>query len=474
MSATAGALDLVLRGRNVVLPKGIAPASIHVAGGRIVRIGGFDDLPAGVPSIDAADHFVLPGLVDAHVHVNEPGRTDWEGFETATRAAIAGGVTTLVDMPLNSIPPTTTVAALETKRAAARERIHCDVAFWAGAVPENADDRADLAAAGVCGFKAFLVESGVPEFGSLSPAELETALRQLAALGALLIVHAELPGPIERARAQAAKLAAADPTAEHRRRYATYLASRPPAAEVEAIELLIRLVRESGASAHIVHLSAAEALEPIARAQRDGLPLTAETCPHYLCLASEEIADGATLCKCAPPIRDGANRERLWAGLAAGAVSLVASDHSPSPPEGKDLERGDFDRAWGGIASLGLGLPLLWHEAKRRGHGPEDLVRWMAEEPARLCGLEDRKGSITVGRDADFAVFDPLPSWRVEPSALHTRHRITPYAGRTLEGRVRTTVLRGRIVYQGGTPEPAPHGTLLERRRAPAAVTRRP
>ncbi len=449
--------DLVLRSRRAVLPDGVRAAAVHVRGEVIERVGPFDDFPAAPRRLDLGDLYLLPGLVDAHVHGNVPGRTDWEGFDTATRAAVAGGVTTIVDMPLNSVPPTTTTAALEEKRAAARGRIRCDVAFWAGAVPENGDERAALAAAGVCGFKVFLVDSGVPEFTSLSHDALEAALTQLAALGATLIAHAELPGPIERARA--AGTGAADP-----RSYATYLASRPPAAEVEAIELLIRLARTTGASIHVVHLSAADALDALAEARRDGLLVSAETCPHYLCLSSEEIADGATLCKCAPPIRDRANRERLWQGLAAGTVRMIASDHSPSPPEDKALESGDFDRAWGGIASLGLGLPLLWGEALRRGHTPDDLVRWMAEEPARLCGLDDRKGSIAPGRDADFAVFDPDASRRVEPASLLTRHRISPYVGRTLAGRLRWTVLRGQVVCEDGRVRDGAIGELLERR----------
>jgi allantoinase len=451
---------LVVRARQAVLPSGTAPATLYVEGGRFAAIWPLDaPMPEGAEEIDARELVVLPGLIDAHVHANEPGRTEWEGLESATRAAAAGGVTTIVDMPLNSLPPTTTADALEVKRAAARVRVWTDIAFWGGAIPGNGADLAKLHAAGVCGVKAFLADSGVPEFPALDEEGLAAAMDECARLGMTLLVHAELPGP----------LTAAVPGD---RRYASWLQSRPPAAEVEAIALLVRHAQRVAAAGgrarvHVVHLSAADALPLLAAAQAEGLALSAETCPHYLAFVAEEIEDGATLCKCAPPIRDAANRERLWEGLAGGTIALVASDHSPSPPEGKALDDGDFARAWGGISSLGLGLSALWTEAARRGFPPSDLARWMAAEPARLAGLDAVKGALVVGHDADFVLFDAEETWTVRPEALWTRHRITPYAGRTLRGRVRATYLRGRRIFalgEGGEGQfvgAGPRGRLL-------------
>jgi allantoinase len=449
---------LYVRARRAVLPQGERPATLVIEEGVIVRIDPIDaHYTAHDPghAIDAGESVVLPGLVDPHVHANEPGRTEWEGLETATRAAAAGGITTIVDMPLNSLPPTTTLEALKLKQEAARGKVAIDVAFWGGAVPDNADSLAPLAAAGVCGFKAFTIDSGVPEFPPLSRDQLAGALATCATIGATLIVHAEAAGPIASAPAHSG------------RSYESWLMSRPQAAEVEAIEMLVELLKAApGARVHVVHLSAADALPVVAQAQADGLALSAETCPHYLALAAEDIEDGATLCKCAPPIRDAGNRERLWQGLIDGTISLIASDHSPSPPEGKALESGDFAQAWGGISSLGLGLPVVWTEASRRGLALTDLARWMASEPAKLAGLSSRKGELTVGMDADFCVFDDATEWTIEAAGLQTRHKITPYAGRTVKGRVRSTWLGGVRVYEDGRFEGAPRGRLLSREGA--------
>ncbi len=452
--------ERVVRGRRVVLPEGTGPAAIHIEGGRISAIAPFEEAPAGVEIVEAGDAAVLPGGIDTHVHVNEPGRADWEGFGSAGRAAAAGGVTTLVDMPLNSVPATTTVEALETKRAAAAGRCHVDVGFWGGCVPGNDGDLPELLAAGALGFKAFLVDSGVPEFPPVTEGDLRRALPVLAASGAPLLVHAELPGPIERA---AAGLADRDP-----RRYATYLASRPPAAELEAIELLLALCRERPFRLHVVHLATPEALPALGRARAAGLPVSVETCPHYLTFAAEEVPDGATEHKCAPPIRSAADRDRLWRALASGEIDLVASDHSPAPPALKRRDTGDFVAAWGGISSLQLALAALWTGASRRGHSLADLARWTSAAPSRLAGLEDRKGRIAVGLDADLAILDSEAELEIEPAALFHRHPSTPYAGRRLRGVVRETILRGETIFRDGRHPGPPAGRLLAG-RAPAA-----
>ena len=396
--------------------------------------------PDAARRLDVGDAALLPGAVDAHVHVNEPGRTEWEGFETASRAAAAGGVTTIVDMPLNSIPVTTTTPALEQKARAAAGRSTVDYAFWGGVVPGNTDQLAPLARSGVRGFKCFLVPSGIDEFPPVGEAQLRPAMTKLAALGLPLLVHAELAGPI----ARAAPSRDSDP-----RRYGGYLASRPRAAELEAVDLMLGLCRETGCRVHIVHVSAAETLGRLHDARRAGLPVTAETCPHYLTFAAEEIVDGATAWKCAPPIRERSNREQLWDGLAQGTLDLVTSDHSPAPPALKCLETGDFVRAWGGIASLELGLAATWTGARDRGRDLGDLARWCATRPAELAGLA-RKGRIAPGCDADLIVFDPEATFTVVPDRLRQRHPVTPYAGMVLKGVVRQTLVRGTRVYEEG------------------------
>ncbi len=448
---------VVFRSSRVVTPTGMRPAAMHVEDETIVAVTAYDEVPAGSKVVDLGDLVLMPGLVDTHVHCNEPGRTEWEGFATATRAAAAGGVTTIVDMPLNSTPATTSIAAFGEKLAAAKGKLAVDVGFWGGVVPGNAAELRPLFAAGVLGFKCFLVPSGVDDFPGVGEGDLRTALAELAAVGAPLLAHAEVPGPIERA---VAALGDASPE-----RYATWLASRPPAAEEEAIALLLRLAREHGARLHVVHLSASSAVEMLRRARAEDLPVSVETCPHYLVLAAEEIGDGRTDCKCAPPIRERVNNEALWEALEEGVVDLVASDHSPCPPEMKLPESGDFLRAWGGIASLELGLPLMWTAARRRGHGPERLAQWMAAAPAKLAGLDDRKGRLAPGCDADFVVWDPEASIRVDPARLHQRHPVTPYAGRELQGVVRETWLRGRQVFDGATCADPPAGRLVLRGR---------
>jgi allantoinase len=399
------------------------PAAVHIRTGQIVGVLDFEDVPIGCPVDDAGDAVVMPGVVDTHVHVNEPGRTGWEGFDTASRAAAAGGVTTIVDMPLNSIPATTTVAGLDAKRRAAQGQCFVDVGFWGGVVPGNVSELGGLAAAGVLGFKCFLVPSGVDEFPAVTEADLRIAMPVLADLGLPLLVHAELPGPIEEAaRHVDQRLARASGTADARS-YATYLATRPKQAENDAIALAIALCREYGVRTHIVHLSSSEGLALLADARASRCPVTVETCPHYLTFTAEEIPDGATAFKCAPPIRERENRELLWAALAGGSIQMVASDHSPSPPALKQVKSGDFLRAWGGISSLQVSLAATWTGASARGCSLNQLVEWMCRAPARLAGF-DRKGAVEVGEAADQVGWGPEREGTGEGRAGMHRHTV--------------------------------------------------
>ena len=444
--------DLVIRARRVVTPGGTRPATVRVSAGRICDVGPYESGP-GPDAADAvtlaSDEVLLPGLVDTHVHVNEPGRTDWEGFASATRAAAAGGITTIIDMPLNSIPPTIDAAALRAKRAAAAGQIHVDVGFWGGAVPGSVGRLPDLHGHGTFGFKVFLVDSGVPEFPPVDRAGLGRVMAQAAALGSVVIVHAEdaaviasSPGPLTEGEGQT---------------YRAFLRSRPASAEVSAITQVIELAQETGVRAHVLHLSAADAIGLLAAARRRGAGITAETCPHYLALAAEDVPDGATQFKCCPPIRDRGNRERLWRALRDGIIDCVVSDHSPCPPTLKRLDFGDFGAAWGGISSVQLSLPVVWTQARERGHSLDDIARWMASGPAQIAGLAG-KGQIAPGFDADLVAFAPDDSFVVDPARLHHRHPLTPYTGARLDGVVRRTWLRGQPVTGG-----PPGGRLLTR-----------
>ena len=428
--------------RRVVTSEGVRAGAVLVEGERIRGVVPIGEVPDGARVQDFGEAAILPGLVDSHVHINEPGRTEWEGFETGTRAAATGGYTMLVDMPLNCLPATTTVAALTAKREAARGKCRVDWAAWGGVVADNQRDIETLAGAGVLGFKCFLIDAGIDGFTMVSERELRAALPHVARTGLPLLVHAELGGSVD---AATAALGGAD-----WKSHATYLGSRPDEAELAAIRLLISLCRECRFRLHIVHLSTCEGLPMLRAARAEGLPVSVETCPHYLHLAAETIRDGATLCKCAPPIRSRENREKLWQGLSEGAIDLVVTDHSPCPPPMKKLEEGNFKTAWGGIASLPVALPVMWTEASARGFALSDIARWMAEGPARLAGCHARKGRIAAGCDADFVVFEPEAEFVVAKERLHQRHPVSPYLGEKLRGVVRATYVRGKLVFAEG------------------------
>ncbi|WP_190264194.1 MULTISPECIES: allantoinase AllB [Glutamicibacter] len=443
---TGTTFDLVLRGQQVLAGQDIAPREIGVRDGKIVAVEPYGTGLSGTRVIEvAADEVLLPGLVDTHVHVNEPGRTEWEGFESATKAAAAGGVTTIVDMPLNSIPPTVNLEALEIKREAAGKNAYVNVGFWGGAIPGNKKDLRELHEAGVFGFKCFLLHSGVDEFPSLSVDEMEEDMAELASFDSLMIVHAEDAEIIDNSPQPVGG------------KYAGFLDSRPRDAENTAIAQVIERARTTGVRAHVLHLSSSDALGMIREAKAEGVKLTVETCPHYLTLLSEDIPDGATAFKCCPPIRENDNRELLWKGLEEGVIDCIVSDHSPSTIDLKDVENGDFGVAWGGVASLQLGLPLIWSEAKQRGLKLEQVVQWMGVNPSKLAGL-GAKGSIEEGKDADFAIFAPEDTFEVDVQKLHHKNPISPYQGKTLHGVVRRSIIAGNDVdFQ------TPSGQLIRR-----------
>jgi allantoinase len=441
-----------IKSKRVCLPTGIASATVVVKDGKITAIARYDQSDLGCPVIDAGDSVVMPGLVDSHVHVNEPGRTEWEGFETATKSAAAGGVTTIADMPLNSNPVTTTLEYLDEKLASARERLWVDCAFWGGVVPGNAKQLEAMIDRGVVGFKCFLIHSGIDDFPNVTESDLNEAMPILARRGVPLLVHAELES--------------GDGGHDHHWGddhgcYKSFLKSRPRLWENNAIELMVRLCRQYKGKVHIVHLSSSDALPLISSAKQEGLQFTVETCPHYLIFSAEEIPDADPRFKCAPPIREKENRERLWSAVKDGTVDIIVSDHSPCLPELKFLAEGDLKKAWGGISSLQFRLPAIWTEASKRGFRVEDLVTWMCLRPAEFLGLDSRKGRLAPGYDADIVIWDPERAFNIESSIIHHRHKVTPYEGRNLHGAVKTSFVRGQKVFDNGSLSERPLGELL-------------
>lgn len=448
-------VDLIIKSRRIVTREGVREGAVVVRAGTMAAVVSKPALSENAPLIDVHDSVVMPGLIDTHVHINEPGRSEWEGFETATRAAAAGGVTTLVDMPLNSMPVTTSVDAFEQKLAAAQNKLWVDCGFYAGLVPGNYAALAPLLKFGVLGVKAFMIHSGINDFPNVAEADLRLAMPMIAASGLPLLVHAELN------RNDRVINATSDP-----RSYQAYLASRPKAWENEAIRMLIALCRAYQCRVHIVHLSAAESLPELRQARQSGLPLSVETCPHYLFFSAAKISHGDTRFKCAPPIREHENREQLWQALKAGDIDFIASDHSPCPPAMKALDRGDFQRAWGGIASLQFTLPVMWTAALRRGFSLFDLTEWLAHRPAAFVGLSGRKGVISEGYDADLVVWNPEASFTLTSDMIHHRHKVTPYEGQKLNGVVEMTFLRGQKIFDRGRFGDEPLGKAILSGRA--------
>ena len=439
--------NLAIISQRVLTPKGERPAAILIQEEKIMDVVSISEISSDCPVEDMKNDVVMPGLVDTHVHINEPGRTDWEGFETATKAAAAGGITTLVDMPLNCIPVTTTVGALNQKIAATKNQLWVDCGFYGGLIPDNLQDIESLADAGVLGFKAFLSHSGIDEFPNINEKHLREALPIFANKGIPVLVHAEL----ENGATQS----------EDHSTYKSFQDSRPKSWENNAVKLLIQLSKEFDARIHIVHLSSADILAEIAQTRNDGYPISVETCPHYLHFSSEHISDGDTRFKCAPPIWESDNKEKLWSGLENGLINFITSDHSPCTAELKNLEVGDFEKAWGGISSIQFTLPVIWTECKTRGYSMDQLINWMSKQPAKFIGKDQQKGQISPGFDADLVCWNPGEKYIIQKEAIHHKNKLTPYEGESLYGVVNATFLRGQKVYENGEFLGNPTGVII-------------
>lgn len=439
--------DLAIVSQRVVKPNGVKPAAVLIKDEKIIDVLNIKDVPNDCPVENVGNNVVMPGVVDVHVHINEPGRTDWEGFETATKAACAGGITTLVDMPLNCIPVTTTTSALTKKITATQNKLWVNCGFYGGLIPENIDDLGPLSEAGVIGFKAFMSHSGIDEFPKITERELRSALPILAKYNLPLLVHAEMEDETHHGK--------------DLHSYNSYMATRPKSWENNAIELLLTLCAEFQTPIHIVHLSSAEMLDEISQARANGLPITVETCPHYLYFSAENIPSGDTRFKCAPPIRESKNREQLWTGLQSGIIDFITSDHSPCLPELKKLSEGRFDKAWGGISSIQLTLPIIWSACKDHEISLSQLAQWLCSSPANFIGMEESKGQIATGKDADLVCWDPDESFTVKPEMIHYRHKLTPYNGEQLYGVVKQTYLKGTKIFDYNRFLNGPLGQLL-------------
>ncbi len=444
--------DFAVTSQRVVTPEGERAAAVLIKGEKILDVVSQHNIPEGCPVEDVGNDVVMPGLVDVHVHINEPGRTEWEGFETATKAAASGGITTLVDMPLTCIPVTTTLDALNSKIASTKNKLFVDCGFYGGLIPGNLNDIEPLARAGVLGFKTFMSHSGIDEFPKITEENIRKALPILAQHGISLLVHAELENCIEKT--------------ENLQTYKSYLATRPKSWENEAIKLLIQLCREFQTPIHIVHLSSSDVLTEFAQAREEGLPLSIETCPHYLHFTAENIADGDTRFKCTPPIREAKNREKLWQGLQSGTIDFITSDHSPCTPELKKMDEGRFEKAWGGISSLQLTLPVIWTECINKGLSLNQLTNWMCSAPAKFIGMDHQKGQISLGYDADLVCWDPDSTFLVEPVIINFKNKLTPYEGEELFGVVKRTYLRGNKVFESGHFVNDPIGKTILRNHA--------
>lgn len=457
--------DFAISSRNIVTRENIRTAAILIKDGIIQEIVSPDQIPSHYQIENVGDAYVLPGVIDTHVHINEPGRTKWEGFETATRAAAAGGITTLIDMPLNSSPVTTTPQALQKKLKAAKNKLWVDCGFYGGLIPGNAEQIDTLLSAGVLALKAFLIHSGIDDFPSISDTELRAGMPVLAKNNLPLLVHAEIYSNHSFKNGQTENHFPGKNDNGDEHCYQTYLRSRPKTWENRAIHRMIRMAREYQCQVHIVHLSSSDTLPALREARQNGVSMTVETCPHYLFFAAEDIPQGDTRFKCAPPIREAENREKLWQGLKEGVIDFIASDHSPCPPEMKLPEQGDFLRAWGGISSLQFTLPIVWTAARQRGFSIQDVIKWLCTRPAEVMGLQNHKGAIAPGFDADLIIFDPDKSFVVQPAIILHRHKITPYEGHTLTGVVEKTFLRGQKIYDDGLFGEKPTGTILLRNK---------